>query len=459
MRPIIFCAALAAASAVIATSANVAATPVSVPEFSCNVTKPDTAITPALLTSGLPCKAQIIAPFTLDNIQHGFDYYSWLTFLSLNAPEDRKTPIGKGSGPGGDAPTVWQGWKDIDSIMRPDGSTPTAWGAATPVPAVCKALFEPGMQVVSMVGKTPNVLSAISEPFKTGPLIDQNGNYTRYDILVNHTMFDHIVTNDLYSKAGQKKFIGEINFPVGSLDATSPAVNNAQGGVIGSMMIKLAWKVMGPQDSPARFHTMSALVYTKPVAGTSTTVKESCHRATLGLVGLHIAHKIQGDPQWIWSSFEHIDNAPSQADLDAGHLNAHYNYFDPKCKSCQVNQPPPRPWDPNIQPFPGGYKSQITRVIPLTSATIALTSSFHAILKGTVWENYTLVSTQWPTNAKSPTDPTGDPAPTFLANTTAETYIQGRVPQSSSNCIACHNNAATTTGKFSDFTYILENAH
>jgi hypothetical protein len=70
-----------------------------------------------------------------------------------------------------------------------------------------------------------------------------------------------------------------------------------------------------------------------------------------------------------------------------------------------------------------------------------------------------LVSTQWPTDAGSKTDPTGRPAPTFLANTTAETYIQGTVPQASSNCIGCHNNATTTTGKFSDFTYILENAH
>ena len=76
-----------------------------------------------------------------------------------------------------------------------------------------------------------------------------------------------------------------------------------------------------------------------------------------------------------------------------------------------------------------------------------------------MWENYTLVSTQWPTDAANKTDLTGKPAPTFLANTTAETYIQGSVPMASSNCIECHNNATTTTGKFSDFTYILENAH
>jgi hypothetical protein len=45
-------------------------------------------------------------------------------------------------------------------------------------------------------------------------------------------------------------------------------------------------------------------------------------------------------------------------------------------------------------------------------------------------------------------------------NTTAETYVQGSVPQSSSSCIMCHNNATLAgSGRPSDFTYILENAH
>ena len=57
-----------------------------------------------------------------------------------------------------------------------------------------------------------------------------------------------------------------------------------------------------------------------------------------------------------------------------------------------------------------------------------------------------------------PTDPTGNPAPAFLANTTLETYIQGRVPQVSSNCTGCHNNATMTNGLASDFTYLLQRA-
>jgi hypothetical protein len=65
---------------------------------------------------------------------------------------------------------------------------------------------------------------------------------------------------------------------------------------------------------------------------------------------------------------------------------------------------------------------------------------------------------------------TCSPAPTFMANSTLETYSQGEVPIASSSCIACHGNAVgfqkTTSnpqpGKpnmnQSDFTFILEKA-
>jgi hypothetical protein len=62
------------------------------------------------------------------------------------------------------------------------------------------------------------------------------------------------------------------------------------------------------------------------------------------------------------------------------------------------------------------------------------------------------------------------PAPTYLANSTLETYSQGKVPLASSNCMDCHGNAvsyqrrpanAKPEDKFynqSDFTFMLEKA-
>ena len=103
-----------------------------------------------------------------------------------------------------------------------------------------------------------------------------------------------------------------------------------------------------------------------------------------------------------------------------------------------------------------------------------------------------LISTQWPSNfpctqahlkgtpnpnpdftkpgtdfTKQP-DMTCSPAPTFMANSTLETYSQGDTPLASSSCIACHGNAVSyqrgasnlPSGKLnqSDFTFILEKA-
>src|SRR5215472_10210961 len=82
------------------------ATPQSDPEVSainpeqsdCNNLKPseprpdettprkDKPITAEILTSGLPCAPNFVSPFSLDNLQHGFDFYSWLTFIALNSP-------------------------------------------------------------------------------------------------------------------------------------------------------------------------------------------------------------------------------------------------------------------------------------------------------------------------------------------------------------------------------------
>ncbi len=69
------------------------------------------------------------------------------------------------------------------------------------------------------------------------------------------------------------------------------------------------------------------------------------------------------------------------------------------------------------------------------------------------------------------------PAPTFLANSTLETFSQGKIPQASSSCMTCHGNATSYLRRQrdnknpkdaedrkrmfmseSDFTFMLEKA-
>lgn len=403
------------------------------------------------LSSTIPTEITVTGQSpTLESLQHDFDVFSWQSFIALNWPAN---PDGSPNndlmiGHTPSSPTVWQSWRESRSIFLPNGATPRPWGSPGNVPDVCKSIntaeLPTGTILLTQVGKTPNVLDESAEPFQTGPLIDQNGQYTRYEILTNESMFDYIVDNDLYSKSGQASFKQPADFPSSSTSEDT----------VGAIMLKASWVKMEGKFNSENFHTTYALVYNNP--DEQYGVKPACSLEQVGLVGFHIAHKTEDEPQWVWSTFEHIANAPTQGEAPD---RSAYNYYDATCKDCPVNKSPARPWNPGNPHTP---PSQIERVIPITADAKALNAAYHLALANavpdSVWLNYQLVSTQWPTNATSVTDPTGVPAPSFLANTTLETYIQGEVTQTSSSCMACHNNATDTSGEFSDFTYLLQRA-
>jgi hypothetical protein len=267
-------------------------------------------------------------------------------------------------------------------------------------------------------------------------------------------------------------------------------------------MLKVSWKILTPEEIAAKtFHMRRALVLMPPGR------KRPCLDRTLGLIGFHAVHKTVGRPQWIWTTFEHVKNVPDRDEVAANKLNGPYNFFNASCKSdCPtVNATPPRPWDPSPAfqlrfRADDSYKSQIVRETPLTDAAKNMNTIFHSILPpNSVWQNYVLISTQWPTafaigctglhsqNAPDPKtdflkqpDMTCSPAPAYLANSTLETYSQAdskadlpdspAVPLATSSCIACHSNAVgfqrTASNREgggpnlnqSDFTFILEKA-
>ena len=384
------------------------------------------------LSFKIPRNITFTGDASLHGLQNDFDTFSWDVFVALNWPANKdgspntKIKIGEK-----DLPTVWESWISTSQIFFPDGSKPS-WNNR-PLPPSCGP--DTGVtHFLTSVGKTPNLLDVAEQPFKTGPLIDQNGKYTRYEIRVNDKMFNYILHNELYNTEGQQK-IAEVDFP--SSDSKTDS--------LGSIMVKASWKVLGPNDDPSMFHTIDALVYNKK--------QDTCFKTKVGLVGFHIGHKTISDPQWIWSTFEHVDNCPEAGKIDPAKKYLYYKYG---AKSA-VNEPPPRPWDPTAEYT---TPSQVVREIPITEQADSITNAYHESLKQinpkSVWQNYMLVSTQWPTDPKSKFDETGNPFPIYLANTTLETYIQGKIPEASSNCIKCHLNATSTTGMKSDFTYLLQ---
>jgi hypothetical protein len=452
-----------------------------------------------ILNSDLPCQERVSPKgpedVGLENLQRGFDFYSWRTFIALNSPADGKTTIDH-SKP--DMPTRWEdmrNFKPLLDVMLPAKMLPPQWPDEEKekdgleaerdrlIPEECRALHKqmPKRMVVKMIEESFN------EPFKTGPLIDQQGHYAIFDILMNRQMFDYILENHLFTKAGQMSAANSglaVDFP--------PGQNSA--GTLGAFMLKVSWKILGPDEpKPDTFHQEKALVLMPPG---DPKAKRPCLPETLGLIGFHAVHKTASRPQWIWTSFEHVKNVPDKDEVAANTLDGPYNFFSINCKgNCPApNATPPRPWDPDpaLQlkfRKDDSFRSQIARETPLTDAAKNMNKIFHSILQGTVWEHYMLISTQWPSafgctslhaqslDAPAPKtdflkqpDMNCSPAPTFLANSTLETYSQGDIPLASSSCIACHGNAVgfqtrpsnPKPGEMhlnqSDFTFMLEKA-
>jgi len=458
-----------------------------------------------ILGSGLPCQERVNPngqeDSGLENLQRGFDFYSWRTFVALNSPADG-SPILRSQA---NTPTRWEdmdSFKQLLDVMLPANLQPAKWPTDRAgmeaeherlIPEECRALHKEKPDI-KMVVKM--IEESFNEPFKTGPLIDQQGNYAIFDILMNREMFDYITTNHLNTKAGQMSAANsglKVDFPPGQTNGTQ--------GTFGAFMLKVSWKILEKAEKDAKnFHMVDALVLMPPdprLPPGDTKAKRPCLAETLGLIGFHAVHKTVGRPQWIWTSFEHRKNVPDRDEVAAKAFEGPYSFFKINCKldDCPVNATPPRQfWQPDLalklkfkDPT---FKSQIVRETPLTDAGKNMNKIFQSMLHGTVWENYMLVNTQWPSlftgctslhsqssEAPAPNtdflkqpDMTCSPAPTFMANSTLETYSQGEVPQASSSCIGCHGNAVgfqtgasnQTQDKVqlnqSDFTFMLEKA-
>ena len=426
----------------------------------------------------------------LDNLQRGFDFYSWRTFLALNSPLDG-TPVDQAQA---DMSTRWEdmeNFKQLLDVMLPSNQQPPQWPTDRAgmeaererlAPKECSALhlISPKAMIVKMIEESFN------EPFKTGPLIDQQGHYAIFDILMNRQMFDYMMDHHLNTKAGQAAN--------SDLAVDFPAGQNSEK-TFGAFMLKVSWKILSPEEIQAKdFHMVNALVLMPPPD--DPNAQRKCLPETLGLIGFHAVHKTASRPQWIWTSFEHVKNVPDKDEVAASKFDGPYNFFSVDCKErCRlVNATPPRPWDPDPAlelkfRSDDSFKSQIVRETPLTNAAKNMNKIFQTMLQNSVWKNYMLISTQWPsafactslhaqsTDTPAPRtdflkqpDMTCSPAPTFLANSTLETYSQGDIPIASSSCIACHGNAVSfqrsasnpQSGRAnlneSDFTFMLEKA-
>ncbi|MGI9277733.1 MAG: hypothetical protein ACR2PT_23155 [Endozoicomonas sp.] len=349
--------------------------------------------------------------------QAEFDQYSWRMFTALNQPvsssyrgqPDCSEPLGSTS------KTVWRSYKQVDQIFLPGAANPGPWNAP---PADSKT-------AISAISKvSASIEGTINQPVG-GWLIDQQKNPTYYQIAANEISYNYIVNNDLYNK-NTLNTVSQINFPNYATE------------------IKASWRILTASDSPARFLNIPAEVATFDDSGKVN----GSEKVTLGLVGLHIITKAAGFPQWVWATFEQVDNVSTTTEQPS--------YYNAKASASEVNQSPCYNHAVPCTPAPGKNfhtPNPLTRVTPIAEETATVNASAQAELSSTFLQYYELITTQRASDPNNPGNPAGSPTPAVSANTTMESYIQ---PVSS--CMDCHSTASIKPGKKSDFSFLFLHA-
>lgn len=330
-----------------------------------------------------------------------FSEYTWRLFAALNwpaLPGQRGVPDPAAS-LGDPGPTVWQTYKRTDQIFLTDAVNPGPWNAG----ATATASLHYHSKAPDSLPLPPSIQQAVG-----GWLTDIHSNPTYYEIGVNQTSYDYIRTNGFYN-ANTVNQAARVAFPTGSLE------------------VKASWRILTAADNPDRYHTLATQVMTFDAAGKPTNTYRD---ATVGLVGLHIVYQAPGFPQWVWATFEHVDNAPD-AD-DATGTKAAWSYYNADCTGeyCEPNVSPVASGQPFATP------NQVTRITPIRPAVAASNARWQQLLTGTAFQYYRLIAPQWPSDPNDPGNPQGTPTPGTVANITMESYIQP-----TSSCMDCHSTA------------------
>lgn len=391
-----------------------------------------------------------------------FDSFSWQSFIALNWPaandgrgvaESPDDPDVFLSAPNGH-PTVWGTYKEAFELFGQENHRPSPWDSYhAEVHPDGKSTGRYGDKIFLQANKGSNLLNATNEAFSL-PLIDQHWNYAYTDVRFNRMQFDAIrgMDNDETTWLYRMKNLSNAQ-PV-SLPASKSATK------AGSIMIKATWRILTEQDDPSRYYAYKSQIFDPE--------SKDYKNQLMGLVGMHIVQKTKTFPEWIWSSFEQVDNVERGPGLPDSIKPSFNNATDtPKTIGGWANRPK-KPIPP-LQPLANRSPTQVTRFneIPTTptgNSTVDINRMYQEKLKGTVWEHYQLVITQWPTNPQSfklledqglyPED-AGQPFPVNGAtNAVMETYFQSPADAAGSggnSCMSCHYIA----GK-SDFSWVLQ---
>ncbi len=456
-------------------------------------------------------------PFITPN-EKAINDFAWKDFIALNWPvdcegkplestdplSDRKYPKIIGQAP--EAPRRWELYPSPKDLFLPNGATPPSLDK---LPEVVQCLND---RAGSEIEYNQNLRLTEAEEFVTAkesgeykiasrkdlldaygeleseltidkkqvkislssidaankiPLVDSQGNYVINEIRLNPVEFKQIDKNKWYDATNlvslwqnsDSENLFQLVCSEKMVTSTNRKYCNAYEAE-GAIEIKVAWRVFDERNTEqekARYYTTKRKIVSK--GGEILNEKPE-----LGLIGFHIMHKTSSRG-WIWSTFEHIDNAPP---CDA-QKTKQYTLYNNECntKNCQENEPyvkPPYLWDiSNKEPkavtievnqgiaVKDQIPSKICRANEISESITKLNKEYQNSLKSidesSVWQYYQLIGTQW---LGAPENPYSNFAEGKirrrvimpdsrhikpLTNVALEPYAQGV------SCIVCHTSA------------------
>jgi len=420
-------------------------------------------VTPAPLSGNVPLAIPAHdTSLSPTNSRPFFDLFSWESFIAMNWPANparHGQPLNPSNpqqftGAKNGTPVVWTSYKSAEDLYAIP--SPPPWNGNGVTPSVCASGGTSNAHVLVRVSKTDSLVHEVNQAFSY-PLIDQNRNFAWYDERFNQTQYEYIRKNQYYllqKLTAAEQQTGGFQLPASKSPST-----------YGSIMIKAAWREMvAGRDDPTRYYVIAATIY-------DPTRSPSCYGAQVGLVGLHIVQKLSTFPEWIWSTFEQVDNVQrgpgSKPTTPISFNNGTQN--PPTGAQGYAYQPPP---ETQLSPKPQRVPVQVARLNPIpttpaTNSTVDLNARYRQKLAGTVWANYQLVATQWPSNPSQfkviknngiyPQDSGGAFPQAAITNTAIETYFQSAknaaaVGNGGNSCMGCHFVAAEA-----DYSWSLRN--
>lgn len=411
--------------------------------------------------------------------------FAWQEFISLNWPTNPSSGFGE---PNDMQFVQWETYIPREVLFQQDGSKPPAWG--TLVSDEYSSLFKSQKLLLNKtrtklltfnskidtdstdgvdVTFTPDQAAPFGKPSWLGA---QNGTNVWYEIMLNKDYYDFVVSNGYYNAKNQHT----------AAAAGTPMVfpSGVYNGATGAIELKAAWMEVTNPQSPQwkRFKLSKATVLDADTKKLRNTV--------VALVGMHILHKTENQPTWVWATFEQIDNVPDASIAKSGYG---YNFYSDQCQNrnvsiktasgdstvvvtCTANTSPPY-YLTQAKAVP----VQVTRTNPIDTKDAApvntlMQNNIRKFYPNSVWQYYQLVDVIWSKSYQpDPTKPIQSPrnlnnssmtsGDKIVANTTMETYVQ-----SSDNCLSCHTYStiaaypqdSINNNVFGDFSFAISAA-